>query len=47
MQYLELAEGYLLSNKMDVKLDVLSPPMMHRVFRQVNRRYIVAVDDRG
>jgi hypothetical protein len=47
VQYLELTECHLLTNEVDIKLDMLGPAMMYRVFCKVNRRYIVTIDHRG
>jgi hypothetical protein len=44
VQYLELTECYLFTNEMNVKFDMLGPAMVHRVFCEVNRRYIVTID---
>jgi hypothetical protein len=45
MQHLELAKCDLLTNKMDVELDMFGPPMVHGVLGEVNSRHVVAVDD--
>lgn len=39
-------EGYLFTNEMNVKLDMLGPAMMYRIFCEVNCRYIVTIDHR-
>ena len=42
----ELANGYLLSDEVYVKLDVFGSPMVHRIMSHVNRRDVVAERDR-
>ena len=45
MKNTELAECNLLSDEMNVKLDVFGPPMMNWISRHVHN--VVAVRDRG
>ena len=40
-------KGYLLTHKMNVQLNVLSPAMMNGVGGKVHRRDIVTVDNRS
>ena len=45
MEDAELANGHLLPDQMDVKLDVLGSSVMHGVLGHVDRRNIVTVDN--
>jgi len=47
MQHLELAKCDLLTDKMDVELDMFGPPMVYGVLGEVDCRHVIAVDDRG
>ena len=47
MKNMELAECNLLSDEMNVELDVFGPPMMNWIACHVHRRNVVAVRDRG
>jgi hypothetical protein len=47
MEHSELSKSHSFPDKMDVELDVLGSPMMHRIRRHVDGRDIVAVDERS
>ena len=47
MQHVYMTKSYLFANKMDINLNVLGASMMNRVGREVDRRNIVTVDNRG
>ena len=43
----DLTQGHLLTDEVDVNLDVLRAPMMHRVGCHVDSTHVVTVDNSG
>jgi hypothetical protein len=47
VQYLELAQGNLLTHKMNIQFNMLCSSMMYRILGEVYCRYVVTIDHRG